>query len=176
MLSKILFWVLQTLSCFSSLTWFVVGAFWRFSRGGRVASGDKLERIAGTSDDQWAQDVQKAMLADGYQIQGGKAMAMLIYVVVVALFILVFSGSLLMIITCLCGSPENKKRENIDASSSSRRGSRYDLSFQLDNQDDDQEDASKKRPGTGQNAEGNAASRQAASGRGDYQQNRADLN
>ena len=41
-------------------------------------------------------------------------MAVLIYAVVIALFALVFLGSLLMIVTCFCGSTENEKRENID--------------------------------------------------------------
>ena len=52
-LHRVLFYIFQALSCTSSLIWLILGFFWRFSRGGRVASGDKLEKVAGVSDEQW---------------------------------------------------------------------------------------------------------------------------
>lgn len=46
---KYVFYVMQGLSCCVASLWFVFGFFWRFSRGGRVASGEKLVRPAGYS-------------------------------------------------------------------------------------------------------------------------------
>ena len=107
---------MQTISCLSSLTWFVIGAFWRYSRGGQVASGDKLEREAGSSDEEWEQDVANALLADGYQIHRGKAMTVLLYGLMIAFLALVFIGTLsFMIFECFCGN-EEKRADNNTAS------------------------------------------------------------
>ena len=43
------------LFCSNSLVWLAFGAIWRFSKAGSVASGDKLERLYGTSDEVWDQ-------------------------------------------------------------------------------------------------------------------------
>ena len=89
----------------------MLGFFWRFSRGGRVASGDKLERVAGTSDEQWALSVESAAAADGYQIRSGCVMATLLHIVVIAFFAFVFLGSLLMVISCsFSSSRDNDKK------------------------------------------------------------------
>ena len=48
---KITGMILGTLSSCSSIVWFILGFFWRFSRGGRTASGEKLERVANISDE-----------------------------------------------------------------------------------------------------------------------------
>lgn len=52
-LMRVLFSVLQSLSCLSSLLWFILGFYWRFSRAGRVTSGDELKRAPGISDTLW---------------------------------------------------------------------------------------------------------------------------
>ena len=114
-LLTIVFWVLQTISCLSSLSWLVLGFIWRFSRGGRVTSGDKLERLAGTSDDQWALSVEKASAADGYQIRSGKVMAILLYIVVIAIFAFVFFGSLILIISWCSGSSNDTDKKAANA-------------------------------------------------------------
>ena len=118
-LQIIVFCALQAIACLSTEIWFVSGLFWRFSRGGRVASGDKLEKSTGTSDEQWPQDVEKAMRADGYQINSGKAMAELLYIVIIAISAFVLICSLFMIISCCCGSkcPDPSKGAADDSSS-----------------------------------------------------------
>ncbi len=48
-----------TMSCTSLVfllnffVWLAIGTVWRFSKAGTIASGDKLEREFGTSDDTW---------------------------------------------------------------------------------------------------------------------------
>ena len=37
--------IMQGLMTCSTIIWFLVGFFWRYSKGGRVASGDKLEKV-----------------------------------------------------------------------------------------------------------------------------------
>jgi len=64
--SSRVYMIMQGLNCCSTFMWFILGFFWRFSKGGRVAAGDKLERTAGTTDDQWADEREKASEADGY--------------------------------------------------------------------------------------------------------------
>ena len=63
---RIVFYIFQAISFLSFFSWIVIGLFWRFSKGGRVASGDKLERMAGISDEVWNQAVEGAKAADGY--------------------------------------------------------------------------------------------------------------
>ena len=58
--------VFEAISCCSSVAWFILGFFWRFSRAGRVASGEKLDRQAGLSDDEWKSQLQNAVDSDGY--------------------------------------------------------------------------------------------------------------
>jgi len=41
------------LYCVNGLIWMCVGAFWRYSNAGSVASGDTLERPENTSDEDW---------------------------------------------------------------------------------------------------------------------------
>lgn len=45
--------ILEAVSCCSSAAWFILGFFWRFSRAGRVTSGEKLERLADVSSENW---------------------------------------------------------------------------------------------------------------------------
>ena len=44
----------------NSLVWLAMGAIWRFSKAGVTASGDKLERLYGTTDQQWAASLEGA--------------------------------------------------------------------------------------------------------------------
>ena len=50
---RIVFSALQSLSCLSSLLWFIIGFYWRFSRAGRVTSGEELKRAPEISDTLW---------------------------------------------------------------------------------------------------------------------------
>ena len=42
--------VLEAVSCCSSFAWLILGFFWRFSRAGRVTSGEKLSRSSELTD------------------------------------------------------------------------------------------------------------------------------
>lgn len=54
--------------CSNSLAWLVMGGLWRFSNGGKVASGDKLvksqEQIA--NDALWQESLKEAQYEYGY--------------------------------------------------------------------------------------------------------------
>ena len=63
----VVFWVLQGIAWLSWLVWLILGFFWRFSHGGRVVSGEKLQRVSeGTSDQEWLIALEKSVLEDGY--------------------------------------------------------------------------------------------------------------
>jgi len=49
----IVFASVQGLACCSTILWFIMGLFWRFSQGGRIVAGEKLERTAEVSDEEW---------------------------------------------------------------------------------------------------------------------------
>lgn len=44
---------LQGVVFVNNVAWFLLGFFWRFSRAGRVASGEKLERDGNITDEAW---------------------------------------------------------------------------------------------------------------------------
>ena len=50
----------------ATFVWLAFGGIWRFSKAGSVASGDKLERLYGTTDEQWAKSLEAAQTANGY--------------------------------------------------------------------------------------------------------------
>ncbi len=106
--SQTVFMVMQGLSCCSTFMWFVLGFFWRFSKGGRVAAGDKLERIANTSDDDRQEEREKASLADGYQLKGGKFMSAFLWLIISAVLIAVAVGSILSVVMCMNGDKDIK--------------------------------------------------------------------
>ena len=53
------------------LTWLVLGAIWRYSYGGAVASGDKLQREDDVDDDTWKAQLEQAAIDSGYQYNSG---------------------------------------------------------------------------------------------------------
>ena len=63
--------VLQACLCCSNVAWFILGFFWRFSRAGRVASGEKMVRLANLTDEQWKLQREAAAEIDGYQMKSG---------------------------------------------------------------------------------------------------------
>ena len=65
-LYNVLFASFECISVCNGLVWFVLGFFWRYSRGGRVASGEKLERLAGLSNEDWKYQLDAARVTDGY--------------------------------------------------------------------------------------------------------------
>lgn len=52
--------------------WLVAGGIWRFSNAGSVASGEKLDRPAGVSDEDWAASIELSTATNGYQISSAK--------------------------------------------------------------------------------------------------------
>lgn len=108
---KIAFFILQALSILSFLIWFTVGFFWRFSRAGRVASGDKLERVAGVTDQAWQDSLEKAVSADGYQIKSGAFMAIYLGLMLVLTIIVVTFSSVTATLCCCLGG-KNKKNDD----------------------------------------------------------------
>lgn len=54
------------LYCTNTFVWLAFGGIWRFSKAGVVAAGDKLERLYGTTDAQWAKSLEAAQVSNGY--------------------------------------------------------------------------------------------------------------
>lgn len=48
------------LYCTNTFVWLAFGGIWRFSKAGVVAAGDKLERLYGTTDSEWAKSLEAA--------------------------------------------------------------------------------------------------------------------
>jgi len=46
--------VAGSLYCLSSVFWLLFGSIWRFSKAGTVASGDRIERVTGQTDEEWS--------------------------------------------------------------------------------------------------------------------------
>jgi len=69
----------QSINCVSTVLWFMCGLFWRFSRAGRVVSGEKLVRTAEVSDEEWEMQLDGAHTGDGYQFYAGSFMSMFLW-------------------------------------------------------------------------------------------------
>ena len=109
---NILYYVFQSLAFTSFLIWFILGFFWRFSRGGRVASGDKLERVAGMTDEAWNGALESAKTADGYQMQSGMFMAVYFGLVIAFTIIFISCGSVTATLMCVLSSRSSLKEED----------------------------------------------------------------
>mmetsp|Transcript_34 Transcript_34/g.57 ORF Transcript_34/g.57 Transcript_34/m.57 type:complete len:172 (+) Transcript_34:284-799(+) len=62
---KVIYSLLTGVKCCNFVAWFLMGFFWRFSRAGRIASGEKIQR-GDLSDDDWAKRLDEVRDADGY--------------------------------------------------------------------------------------------------------------
>ena len=69
---KIVLFLSSGLYAAQGIVWLGLGAVWRYSKAGQVASGDELARRTGISDELWAQQVEAAKLSNGYQVSGGR--------------------------------------------------------------------------------------------------------
>lgn len=56
----------QAAATFSTVFWFLMGFFWRYSSGGRIVAGDKLERAADVTSEDWDIQRDNAAQSDGY--------------------------------------------------------------------------------------------------------------
>lgn len=64
-LKVITYQVFQVLHGCNGLIWFIMAFFWRFSSGGRIAAGEKLDR--GVLDDaEWKKSLEDSKTANGY--------------------------------------------------------------------------------------------------------------
>merc|ERR1712060_677240 len=93
--------VLGGLNCCSNVAWFILGFFWRFSRAGRVASGEKLEREAGLTDAEWEANLDDTARSDGYQLKGGHFMAVYLWIILVLIMLSILSASVISIMNCV---------------------------------------------------------------------------
>jgi len=50
----------------NAIVWLICGGIWRFSKGGMTASGDRLLRPDGTTNDVWDAQIENAMVSYGY--------------------------------------------------------------------------------------------------------------
>lgn len=81
----IVFAGVQGVQCLSTVLWFVLGFFWRFSSGGRVVSGEMLEKSADDTDEEWKAQLENAHKSDGYQFSAGTFMAVYLWMIIIAL-------------------------------------------------------------------------------------------
>ena len=90
-----------------SILWLVFGGIWRYSQGGIIASGDKLERGAENTDESWKAALEQASKDNGYQLKSGKFMAtifgMLGGVIFLAIVVCAIAGCLM----CCCGMSQD---------------------------------------------------------------------
>ena len=83
LIKRFAFASIQLMACCSTTLWFFMGFFWRYSHGGRVVSGEKLERSAGLTDSEWQTQKEKAHLQEGYQFYAGSFMAVYLWIITV---------------------------------------------------------------------------------------------
>mmetsp|Transcript_25131 Transcript_25131/g.29494 ORF Transcript_25131/g.29494 Transcript_25131/m.29494 type:complete len:311 (+) Transcript_25131:50-982(+) len=84
---SIVFISVQGVQCCSTVMWFILGFFWRFSRGGRVVSGEVLEKSSGDTDEEWKVQLENAAKSDGYQFYAGSFMSVYLWLIITILFI-----------------------------------------------------------------------------------------
>ena len=109
---KILLFLFGGLYSAQGIVWLGVGAVWRYSKAGIVASGDELARRAGTSDVLWEQQVEAARITNGYQIQSGRFM----YYYLFLMSIVIMIGILSFVVGCLwlcCCNPFIEEKAGI---------------------------------------------------------------
>ena len=56
---NISFMILEGIAFLNGLIWIIVGSFWRFSRAGRVASGEFLAPVSYLSDEAWMKSKER---------------------------------------------------------------------------------------------------------------------
>jgi len=100
----------------NGLVWVAFGGIWRFSKAGSIAAGDKLERLFGTTDEEWELSIESATARNGYQIESGRFMKIYL-LLVVWLLALAFLAVIVTALVLCCCNPSGKN-ENIFAGES----------------------------------------------------------
>jgi len=91
----------------NTAAWFLLGFFWRFSKAGRISSGDKIERPDSTTDNKEWNDFLKAQSeADGYQLKGGHFMSVFLWLCIITFLVVVAGGSIIAALMCMVSSGE----------------------------------------------------------------------
>jgi len=92
--------VFQGVNCCNLIAWFLLGFFWRFSRAGRIISGEKI--LKGTLEpEEWQAKLVEASEANGYQIKGGRFISYFIWLILMILFIAIAAGSMAAVVLCM---------------------------------------------------------------------------
>lgn len=86
-IKQIVFASVQGLACCSTVLWFIMGCFWRFSTAGRTVAGEKLERTAEVSDEEWKKQLEGAHTSDGYQFYASSFMSVYLWIWIVIIMI-----------------------------------------------------------------------------------------
>ena len=63
---NIVFAITQGVILCNGAAWYLLGLFWRFSRGGRIASGEKLVRGDGVDKAAWKEELKTLSEKNGY--------------------------------------------------------------------------------------------------------------
>ena len=111
--SKVFGIVSFSLYWITTFVWLACGGIWRFSKAGIVASGDKLERMYGSTDAQWNQSLEAAQATNGYQVNSGRFMK--IYLMLMAWIIILFIlMSMVTFLTMCCCDPRAQKGHGLE--------------------------------------------------------------
>jgi hypothetical protein len=100
----------------NSFVWLICGGIWRFSKGGMTASGDRLLRPDGTTNDVWDAQIENAMVSYGYQIKSGRFLRIYLGLAIFAVILIVFALIVMAVIMCCCtGNKEGEETEENSA-------------------------------------------------------------
>ena len=83
----------------NAVIWFILGFFWRYSRAGRIAAGDKIT-------DRSTVNMNAQSLADGYQLKSGSMMSSFFWTILIVLFLGIAAISGFFVMQCLKGDPD----------------------------------------------------------------------
>ena len=92
------------------VVWIVLGTVWRFSTAGSIASGSKLEKPVGMTDESWSEQIKTAQEQNGYQLKHGLFMQVIIVLVFTLLGVFLV-GSTVGFFVLRCYDPRSKRQE-----------------------------------------------------------------
>ena len=104
------------LSFLNFCLWMLLGLIWRYTEGGRIASGDKLERLTGILDEDWKEGVKAASKIDGYQVKSGTFMQVSLITLVTTIVLMSLTWfSLSCYRNCTDKTKDNDKEDGRDS-------------------------------------------------------------
>ena len=89
------------LNCCSNCVWFILGFFWRFSRGGRVSAGERLDKDV----DGWLDESKEK----GYQVYGGLFISAYFYTLLAIIITIGLGGSIMFMLACVYNDQDNEQ-------------------------------------------------------------------